>query len=85
MAAGQGVTRWSRIRVTAASPTGARARVRRVRQGPAAGHDGFGPSADFFDALEQGVELDGAWLARAGLPLPRSVAETCFIAHLERL
>ncbi len=64
---------------------GARYRATRVRPAPAAPHDGFGPSAPFFDALESGVALDGAWLAQAGLPLPRAVAETCFIVHLERL
>jgi alpha-galactosidase len=63
----------------------ARYRVTRVRHAPPTGHDGFGPSAPFFESLEQGVELDGAWLARAGLPLPRSVAETCFLVHLQRL
>lgn len=64
---------------------GARYRVTRVRHAPAGGHDGFGPSAPFFDALEQGVELDGAWLMHAGLPVQRCVAETCFMVKLERL
>jgi alpha-galactosidase len=30
------------------------------------------------------VLLDGAWLAEAGLPLPRALAETAFIVRLRR-
>lgn len=42
-------------------------------------------TSPFFEALREGVELDGSWLRQAGLPLPRSKAETAFIVHLERL
>lgn len=47
----------------------------------------YAGSAPFFDALlrPEGVVLDGAWLMHAGLPLPRALAETAFIVHLERL
>jgi alpha-galactosidase len=44
-------------------------------------------SAPFFDALRgpEGVVLDGDWLRQGGLPLPRSLAETAFIVHLQRV
>ena len=43
-------------------------------------------SAPFFETLRTtGLTLDGAWLAQAGLPLPRAQAQTCFIVHLQRL
>lgn len=44
-------------------------------------------SAPFFDALrgEDGVELGGDWLRHSGLPLPRALAETAFIVHLQAL
>lgn len=47
----------------------------------------FCGSAPFFEALgsAEGVEMDGAWLQQAGLPLPRSLAETAFIVHLQKL
>jgi alpha-galactosidase len=39
--------------------------------------------APYFAELQQGgVALDGAWLAHAGLPMPRTTAETCFIVRL---
>ena len=64
----------------------ARYRVRRLlRAGadPAAGHP---TSAPFFDALlGEGAVLDGAWLAHAGLPLPRALAETALIVRLQRV
>jgi alpha-galactosidase len=42
--------------------------------------------APLWDALRDGSALfDGAWLARAGLPMPRSTAETCLIVRLVRL
>lgn len=42
--------------------------------------------APFFDALRDGgVELDGAWIAHAGLPMPRATAETCFIVRLRKV
>lgn len=51
---------------------------------PRAGQHG---SAPFFEQLrtEQGLVLDGAWLAQAGLPMPRALAETAFIVRLQRL
>jgi alpha-galactosidase len=41
----------------------------------------------FFDALAttDGLVLDGAWLAHAGLPLPRVQAETAYVVHLQAL
>ncbi|MEY2892998.1 MAG: hypothetical protein RJA98_4189, partial [Pseudomonadota bacterium] len=32
-----------------------------------------------------GVVMDGAWLAHAGLPMPRVHAETAFIVRLQRV
>lgn len=51
---------------------------------PAALYNG---SAPFFEALRVAgeVTLDGAWLAREGLPLPRAMAETAFIVQLQRV
>ena len=45
----------------------------------------YNGSSPFFDALREGVVLDGSWLQHAGLPLPRSKAETAFIVHLHKL
>ncbi|MBP6675432.1 MAG: alpha-galactosidase, partial [Vitreoscilla sp.] len=44
-------------------------------------------TAPFFDALNtpEGLVVDGAWLAQAGLPMPRVQAETAFIVHLQKL
>ena len=43
-------------------------------------------SIPYFAALRQeGRACDGAWLAQAGLPLPRDLAETAFIARLTRI
>ena len=42
--------------------------------------------APFFTALQAGgVELEGAWLQNAGLPMPRATAETCFIVRLKKV
>jgi alpha-galactosidase len=42
--------------------------------------------APFFDQLlDGGVEMDGAWMQQAGLPMPRTTAETCFIVRLRKL
>ena len=44
-------------------------------------------TAPFFDALNaaDGVVLDGGWLRHAGLPLPRTQAETAFIVRMTRV
>ena len=44
-------------------------------------------TAPFFDALHtpEGLVVDGAWLAQAGLPMPRVQAETAFIVRLQKL
>jgi alpha-galactosidase len=53
---------------------------------PIAGEGAVQSPAPFFDQLQaDGVELDGAWLAQAGLPMPRATAETCFIVRLRRV
>lgn len=43
-------------------------------------------TAPFFDAINtpEGLLVDGAWLAQAGLPMPRVNAETAFIVRLRR-
>lgn len=43
-------------------------------------------TAPFFDAINtsEGLVLDGAWLAHAGLPMPRTQAETAFLVTLRR-
>ncbi len=33
---------------------------------------------------DPGVAYDGAWLAQVGLPLPRALAETCYIVRLQQ-
>ena len=63
-----------------------RYRARRVV--PEGRHDDhwFRPNAPLFDAIDgEGATFDGAWLAHAGLPTPRSAAETCWIVHLAQL
>jgi alpha-galactosidase len=44
-------------------------------------------SAAFFDAINtpDGHIVDGAWLAHAGLPMPRVQAETAFIVTLHKV
>jgi alpha-galactosidase len=44
-------------------------------------------TAPFFDAinLPDGAVLDGAWLAQAGLPTPRTRAETTYIVRLQKV
>ena len=46
----------------------------------------YAGSAPFFEQLRsaEGVVLDRAWLRESGLPLPRALAETAFIVHLQR-
>ncbi len=56
------------------------ARYRILRVLPEGRHDDhwFRPPAPLFDAIDaDGVTFDGAWLANAGLPTPRSAAESC--------
>ena len=49
---------------------------------PAAGMHGTAP---LFEALRaQGVAFDGAWLAHAGLPMPRAGAEMAFVVELRK-
>ena len=63
------------------------ARYRIARVAPEGRHDNgwFHSTAPLFSALNTGsVEFDGAWLAQAGLPAPRTTAETCCILHLTR-
>jgi alpha-galactosidase len=43
-------------------------------------------SAPLFEMLRgEGTTFDGAWLAHAGLPLPRLQAETCFIVRIGKV
>lgn len=44
-------------------------------------------TAAFFDAINtpEGLVVDGAWLAHAGLPMPRVYAETAFIVTLDQV
>ncbi len=65
----------------------ARYRVFEVLPEGAAHPSGRHHTAPLFDALRSaaGVEMHGAWLAQAGLPLPRVNAETAFIVRLQKL
>ena len=66
--------------------TAARYRASSVAPAGELGAAWFHSTAPFFDALRHGgVELDGAWLAHAGLPVPRATAEACSIVHLQRV
>lgn len=67
--------------------TGARYRVRQVLPEGTVRPTGRHHTAPFFDALNtpDGLVVDGAWLAGAGLPMPRVNAETAFIVALERV
>ena len=63
---------------------GARYRITQVSPGtPAPQAQG----APLLDALAQpdGLVMDGAWLARSGLPMPRSKAEVAHLVHLQKL
>ncbi|MEY4757982.1 MAG: hypothetical protein RJA34_2880 [Pseudomonadota bacterium] len=66
--------------------TQARYRVRELLPEGTVRASGPHHTAAFFDVLNtpEGLSLDGAWLAQAGLPLPRAQAETAFIVRLER-
>ena len=67
--------------------TQARYRVREVLPAGTVQATGRHHTAPFFDSIrsEQGLDVHGAWLASAGLPLPRSNAETAFIVQLTKL
>jgi len=62
----------------------------RLKEVRPAGHirqEGRHHTAPFFDAINtpNGLTVDGAWLAHAGLPMPRVHAETAFVVHLKRV
>ena len=65
----------------------ARYQLRQVEPAGTRGHKLTDTSAPLLEALrsDAGLELDGAWLAEAGLALPRAKAETAFIVHLHKL
>ena len=65
----------------------ARYRVREVLPAGTVRPTGRHHTAPFFDAINapEGLVLDGAWLAQAGLPMPRTQAETAFLVRLERV
>ena len=67
--------------------TQARYRVREVQPEGTLRATGRHHTAPFFDAIntDTGLEVHGAWLVSAGLPLPRSNAETAFIVRLTKL
>lgn len=63
---------------------GARYHVEQIT--PIEGEGAVMSPSPFFDALRDGgLELDGAWMVQAGLPMPRSTAETCFIVRLQKV
>ena len=66
---------------------GARYRVHEVLPDGTVRATGRHNTAPFFDAINtpEGLTLDGAWLAHAGLPLPRAQAETAFIVRLQKV
>jgi len=66
---------------------GARYRVHEVLPDGTVRATGHHNTAPFFDAINtpEGLTLDGAWLAHAGLPLPRAQAETAFIVRLQKV
>ncbi len=46
----------------------------------------FAASTPLFDAIREGLaQIDGAWCARSGLPLPRMAAQSCFILQFTAL
>lgn len=65
----------------------ARYRVREVLPAGTVRPTGRHHTAPFFDTINtpEGLVLDGAWLAHAGLPMPRTQAETAFLVRLERV
>lgn len=67
--------------------TGARYRLHQVLPEGARRATGRHNTNAFLDALNtpEGVEMAGAWLAQAGLPVPRAQAETAYIVRLRKL
>lgn len=65
----------------------ARYLVRELRPAGSERPAGRHNTAPFFDAINEGdgLAVDGAWLAQAGLPMPRVHAETAFIVRLSRI
>lgn len=65
----------------------ARYRVREILPEGTVRPSGRHNTAPFFDAINapDGLEIDGAWLVNAGLPMPRVQAETAFIVRFERV
>jgi alpha-galactosidase len=66
---------------------GARYRVHQVLPEGTVRPTGRHQTAPFFDAIDtpEGLVVDGAWLARSGLPMPRVLAETAFIVRLSKV
>jgi alpha-galactosidase len=62
---------------------GARYRVTEIRPD---GLSDTGHHAPLLDAIggADGASFNGAWLAQAGLPVPRGHAETAWIVHLQK-
>jgi len=65
----------------------ARYRVRELLPEGTVRRTGRHDTAPFFDAINtpEGLLIDGAWLAQAGLPMPRVHAETAFIVQLRKV
>jgi alpha-galactosidase len=65
----------------------ARYRVREILPAGTERPTGQHNTAPFFDAINtpEGLEVDGAWLVHAGLPMPRVQAETAFLVRFERV
>ncbi|MDE1928154.1 MAG: alpha-galactosidase, partial [Burkholderiales bacterium] len=65
----------------------ARYRLRQVEPEATRGRPLYDTTTPWLEALRSadGVLADGAWLAEAGLALPRAKAETAFILHLRKV
>ncbi|MEY3124244.1 MAG: hypothetical protein RLZZ573_764 [Pseudomonadota bacterium] len=64
----------------------ATARYHLAQLAPIAGDGAVQTPSPFFTQMQNGgVEFDGAWLTEAGLPMPRTTAETCFIVRLRKI
>ena len=62
-------------------------RLRQIEPAGSRGRPLYDTTTPWLEALREpaGVTAHGAWLAEAGLPLPRAKPETAFIVHLQRL